>query len=50
MRIKSETQLKVRAYYNAIQIQEVYISNLFIEYLDNIYIDSNEVERALNRL
>ena len=44
MRIKSKTQLKVRAYYNAVQIQEVYISNLFIEYLNSIYIDSNEIE------
>ena len=40
----------MRAYYNAVQIQEIYISNLFIKYLNNIYIDLNKVERALNRL
>ena len=50
MRIKFDAQLKVRAYYNAIQIQEAYTLNLFIEYLDSIYIDFNKVERALNRL
>ena len=50
MRIKPDAQLKVRAYYNAVQIQEAYTPNLFIEYLDSVYIDLNEVERALNRL
>ena len=50
MSIKLETQLKVRAYYNVVQIQEIYTSNLFIEYLDNIYIDFNKVERTLNQL
>ena len=48
IRIKFETQLKVRTYYNVVQIQEVYTLNLFIEYLNNIYIDFNKAKRTLN--
>ena len=50
MRMESDAQFKVRAYYNAVQIQEVYTSNFFIKHLDSVYIDSNEAECALDRL
>ena len=50
MRMESDAQFKVRAYYNAVQVQEAYSQNLFIEYLDSVYIDPNEAGRALDRL
>lgn len=50
MRMEPDAQLKVRAYYNAVHIQEAYTLNLFIEYLDSVYIDPNETGRALDRL
>ena len=50
MRMEPAAQVKVRAYYNAVQVQEAYTPKLFIEYLDQIWLDPNEASRALQRL
>ena len=50
MRMKPEAQLEVRAYYQAVQVQLAYTPQLFIAYLDSVYIDPNEAGRALQEL
>ena len=50
MRMEPGAQLNVRSYYNAVQVQAAYTPEMFIAYLDSVFVDPNEAGRALQRL